>query len=428
MPQFPEDGSLLDDLPDDVEVIRHQPPSARRQRSFWEIASWFDVGPSGKVSFHTHDGADATDDTKSSVASTRDDEAVEAWASSSIDPLVALHERVGFSAIFSSFSPISNHRVARVVAARTGLPWVADFRDLWTDDYRYHISDPEVYQSDRDEEVCILRSADSVIGVTPQQTRMLADRLLDESDSANSSFEDVASRFATITNGFDVCDFEACWSKPLQRNVRFVMSHVGRMDRKRVSEAFLSGLAQLSSWLGEHRSRFLFRVVGHCQPSTRERLVQTGIPCEFVDYLPHVEAISAMRHSDLLLVVVPKGRHADTTIPAKPFEYLATGRPLLLVGPSMGACAELISTTGGGQSVSHNPLEVFRALKSAYQIWERGDLARGCSRAMLTRFERENLAAALASQFDGVCGVPSGTPVVATGVSAGTAQVSGGLV
>ena len=415
MAQFPEDRTLLSDLPAEVEVLRHTPRRSISSRfgSLLEPSSWFGTDGTGKATVFRGVTSAWSRSVPSSCATSHgdspDDDDVERWATSSRDALLQLHEALGFSAIFSSFSPISNHRVAMMTAERTGLPWVADFRDLWTDDYRYPDSDRARFRRDRAEELRILRAADTVIGVTPQQTRMLRDHYDEGSagfsggSSTAGHAEAGATRFLTITNGFDDEDFGEAWSRPLARNVRFVMSHIGRLDRRRVSDGFLRGLAQMAAWLGDRRCRFLFRVVGHCLPSTRELLRRTGIACEFTGYQPHGEAIESMRASDLLLVVVPRGRHADTTIPAKPFEYLATGRPILLVGPAMGACAELVQATESGCVASHNPLDIFRSMRASFVRWERGELVRGCDRSRLSRFRRVNLASMLARELDGIC-------------------------
>ena len=40
-------------------------------------------------------------------------------------------------AIYSTSPVPTAHLIARVLKWMTDLPWVADFRDLWTEDYRY---------------------------------------------------------------------------------------------------------------------------------------------------------------------------------------------------------------------------------------------------------------------------------------------------
>ncbi len=60
-----------------------------------------------------------------------------AWARRSVRPLMLMVEGDGIELLYSTYSPASNHLLALGLKRRTGLPWVADFRDLWTDDYRY---------------------------------------------------------------------------------------------------------------------------------------------------------------------------------------------------------------------------------------------------------------------------------------------------
>ena len=75
--------------------------------------------------------------------------------------------------LYSTYSPASNHLLALELKRRTGLPWVADFRDLWTDDYRYREPSAKRRAAHRRLEQEILDSADVVVGVTPTQTEIL---------------------------------------------------------------------------------------------------------------------------------------------------------------------------------------------------------------------------------------------------------------
>ncbi|MFQ5496194.1 MAG: hypothetical protein ACE5EX_12540, partial [Phycisphaerae bacterium] len=59
------------------------------------------------------------------------------WARSSADAARCLIEEEGIDAIYSTYSPASNHLLGLTLHEATGRPWIADFRDLWTDDFSY---------------------------------------------------------------------------------------------------------------------------------------------------------------------------------------------------------------------------------------------------------------------------------------------------
>ena len=60
------------------------------------------------------------------------------------------------------------------------------------------------------------------------------------------------------------------------------------------------------------------------------------------DYCPHAEAVEWMRSADALLLLLTDGPGADRVAPAKLFEYLAVGKPILSVLPE-GETASLVS-------------------------------------------------------------------------------------
>ncbi len=155
------------------------------------------------------------------------------WADASVRPLLRVIADVGIDVLYSTFSPASNHLLAMKVREATGLPWVADFRDLWTDDYRYREASAPVRSAHRRLEQEFLESADMVIGVSGRQRNILASHLPGHRD-----------KFVTITNGFDPEDFDGCsdHAEVATKGDRFVLAHVGRFDRWRTPDVFFEGL------------------------------------------------------------------------------------------------------------------------------------------------------------------------------------------
>jgi len=236
-----------------------------------------------------------------------------------------------------------------------------------------------------------LERADRVIGVTSTQTAMLANHVPEQHD-----------KFVTIRNGFDPADFAAASMPAHDDSKRFVLGYVGRLDRRRVPEAFLAGLKKLAHFLGDTKRRFVFRVVGHVGDSMRKALSDTGVFCEFLDYVPHAQAIFEMRSATALLVVVPMGTNSDTTIPAKPYEYLASGRPILHIGPEAGQCAALIRTCDAGVAVPVDGDRISCAMIGYFNRWQAGDTIQGCPPSRLAAYDRAKQTGRLADLLNTV--------------------------
>src|SRR5215471_18327497 len=96
-----------------------------------------------------------------------------------------------FDAIFSSSFPVTAHLVARRVHQEFGTPWVAEFRDLWTDLVRYDSRRRQML--DEATERAVLRGATELVSVSEGYAGILSGR--------------VGRRVLVITNGFDPADF-----------------------------------------------------------------------------------------------------------------------------------------------------------------------------------------------------------------------------
>ncbi len=311
------------------------------------------------------------------------------WARRSVGPLLRRLRTGSFDVLYSTFSPASNHWLALELKRQTGLPWVADFRDLWTDDCRYRESSPQRRAAHRQLEQQVLEQADIVIGVTERQTAILADHVPGQCD-----------KFLTITNGFDPEDFADLEHAGPRRDDEFVLSYVGRFDLSRTSEEWFTALKAFVERMGAQGSRFVFRVVGHLNKTAQAKLLATGARCEFVGYVPHREAVRAMCAADALLLYSPTGPNGDSVINAKLFEYLASRRPILAIGAKGGECERIVRACSAGLTVTFNERAILAALRRLFEGWKIGEAVPGARPDRLQPYTRAELTRRLAEAFD----------------------------
>ncbi len=311
------------------------------------------------------------------------------WARRSLGLLRARLSSEHFDVLYSTYSPASNHWVALELKRSSGIPWVADFRDLWTEDCRFHASSPAYRAAHRRLEQEILETADAVIGVSPRQTEILASHVPTQPE-----------KFLTITNGFDPDDFSHVPRGAKPKGDLFVLGYVGRFDLSQTPESWFSALHQFIDEIGPDREQFVLRIAGHVNRTAQAKLTATGARCEFGGYLAHRDAISAMCAADALLLCSPNGPNGDTIIPAKLFEYLATGRPIVSVGPTGSICEQILQTTNGGVSADFEMQSINHALHHVFDAWLSGFPTPGASREHVEKFSRERLTGKLASVFD----------------------------
>ncbi len=381
---LPYDPTLLDDLPPDADVRRWRGGLRGRLVERW-VQSIRRFGSAGTMV------ADALGWRLRKWNNDRGwpDEFI-GWAHSSVSSLLRLIERERIDVIYSTYSPISNHVLGSILQSRTGLPWVADFRDLWTDDFRYRVQDKTQREEERRLEQQILESADAVIGVSRTQATVLSDHV-----------PDARGKFVTITNGFDATDFEGVTRFPDRSKERFVMAFVGRFDRYRVTEDLLAGFAKFVRRLGDRRDRFVLRIVGHISDRTRRNIASTGVGHEYVSYVDHGTAVREMVSADaLLLSRESSGPNADSVICGKTFEYLASGRPILAVVPEGGESDRLVRRCDAGLTVTFDEELIAKALERLFRAWEEGRSLAGCPSNRLEPFSRIALTGRLAKVLD----------------------------
>lgn len=321
------------------------------------------------------------------------------WALRSDLSLRRMIRARGVRAIFSTYSPASNHLLASWLKRSTGLPWIADFRDLWTNDERYVTRSRLRRALDRRLEQRVLREADVVTATTDGQRDRLA-------EIANAP----ASKFRVITNGVDFADVDRARRSASARNSEaqrksFRLVFAGQLQSTSVTEDYFRGIGTFARASAQTGLRFEFRVVGQVSHSLQQEALRNGVRLTTTGYRPHVEAIREMLDADALLIPVPLGSNARWCVPAKTYEYLAARRPILVVGPADSALAKLVARFHGHRVVPRTAEAIADALMRLAR--RNASDSRACAdRTALAPFDRRALAGSLAELLNEVAPRP----------------------
>lgn len=244
--------------------------------------------------------------------------------------LVRMHR---FDLVYASAPPFSALRVAATLAREADLPWVAELRDLWTDN---HVCDVPAWRRaiDRHWEAGLLRSAAGLVTVSPP----LVDKL---------------QRFGRpvweVRNGCDPEDFV-----DLERPANYGgapdvldIAFTGNVyDRYYDVDAFCAGLALDAARGGRVRVHVAGRNSVALRAAAQFHGVDTAF--NFKATVPRTQALAMQRHADLLLAFLWGGEGQAGVYSAKLFEYAGAGRPVLAVG-TPNDVGELITSAGLGE-------------------------------------------------------------------------------
>ncbi len=293
------------------------------------------------------------------------------------------------SVLYSTSSPDSTHLAALVVKRLTRKPWIADFRDPWTERLTFCPPTPLHLGLHRFLEGRVVKCADRVVCTSEE---IVIDFL--------KKYPLIPrDRFVVITNGFDTEDFIK--GVPLRKE--FTITHTGNLTGKRNCVGFLEGLRMFLDRRPEARAATKVAFIGPRDRENEQKAEQLGLEdvVSFQDSLPHKECVRSQLSSHLLLLIEHYSRRGAMIYPGKLFEYAASGRPVLALVPE-GPASRFVRDTGAGEVVSTpDPGAVCDALSRFFSAYESGKPLTGIEdRSLLLPYERSRLTGQLAGLLD----------------------------
>lgn len=265
-------------------------------------------------------------------------------------------------AIISSSPPVISHLIARVLKDKHKIPWLADLRDLWSQNHNYQYS-PLRRALDRRLELKTLSQADALTTV--------AEPLAEKLRSLHRG-----KPVYTITHGFDE---EEVNNPPAPLTAKFTITYTGNIYRKRQNPAKL--FAALHDLIADGTidpDEIEVSFYGSGLGWLDREIKQYGLTSFVKQYepIPQHLAVEKQRESQLLLLLDWDDPQEKGVYTGKIFEYLGARRPVLATGGSKDdVVGELLDETKAGR---HAPTveDVKKALKELYGEYKlKGEVA-----------------------------------------------------
>jgi glycosyltransferase involved in cell wall biosynthesis len=243
------------------------------------------------------------------------------------------------SVLWSTFPIATAHSIGLTLQRRTGLPWVADFRDSMTEPH--YPRDAVVRQARLRIEEQTVRACARAVFTTAGAARMYAER-----------YPDIPpERWAVLPNGYDEETFrdaeERLGRGPGTRGP-LVLVHSGVLyPAERDPSAFFRAIASLKAdgAFPAQGVRVVLRASGH---DGEYRATIAGLGIEDVVHLepslPYRGALEEMLRADGLLLFQSAG--CNHQIPAKLYEYLRAKRPVFAMTDARGDTAGELRKAG----------------------------------------------------------------------------------
>ena len=268
------------------------------------------------------------------------------WACKAAARGIWLAARRKVDCVLTSGPPHVAHAAGLLIERATGLPWVMDYRDLWTED-RFQVKQrrwqPQLFGR---LERSANRRADAVVVVSPDYLERVVALCPGQP----------RDRYHLIRNGHDLPEDLIDRSLRPPRNERLLIHYNGT-----VQTGFPVGviLDLLDRFPPDRRPRFTFTGL---PASTQNAVVARGYQEWIRDLGPmgHRQSVEHCLNSDVLLVLANPDPVYRGTIPAKLYEALALGRHVLAIGGPDWDVAPLIEESRNGSMVGASDLEALR--------------------------------------------------------------------
>lgn len=287
--------------------------------------------------------------------------------------------------IFSSSPPHSLHLAARQLAQWSGLPWVADFRDPWTDAFW----DKDIKRTkwagrkNKALEYKVIRDASAVITVS----KAIQEQFQEKFAHAKS---------VVIPNGFDSEDFHFV----KKTNTQLSLVYAGHIAESQNPTHLFKALGGLPEDL---QDKVQVHFYGSMDQSVLDSIAQykIGRMIQLHGYVAHSEALKAVSQADVLLLLIPR-QHAKGIITGKVYEYLAAKNFILGMGDPKGDAGVLLRSCNAGQMFSYES-DLIPILRELITNWESGIPLIKIREEQVAKYSRYALTQELAQVFSELC-------------------------
>ena len=288
--------------------------------------------------------------------------------------------------IFTCSPPHSLHLIGRRLSSRSGLKWVADFRDPWTQAFYdkgiKRISWAE--QIHRNLEQAVLYKADVLTSVSTGVKTLLG------------SAPEITSKVKVLLNGYDPDDFNYVIKS---RSDKLRIVYTGHVAPTQNPINLWQALSELDTELLDD---FEIRFFGSTDKTVIERAHAMGLhrQIHFNSYIPHYRVIQEISNAEVLLLLIPE-TYSTGILTGKLFEYMGSQNRILGIGDPEGEAARLIKKCKAGHMYSYDH-NLKPPLLNIYRQWKEGVEFRP-DVACIKKYERRAITEDLATIFNDLC-------------------------
>lgn len=248
--------------------------------------------------------------------------------------------------IFASYKPANALVAASNIARALRVPWVAELRDLWTDNHYYAASGLKGW-FERRQERAVLSTAAGLVTVSEPLAEVLRGKY--------------SAPVETVYNGYDAGDYPDPRPEPAPGLPLRIVYTGDLYAGKRDPSPLFAALQLLGSAARDVRVEFY----GSDPAAVRPLAEHYGVADSVLVHgaIPYSEALRAQCLADILLFMLWHDPREKGVFTGKFFEYLGARRPLLTLGPEDNVAASAVVERNAGV-VANTPDDIAAHLRA----------------------------------------------------------------
>ena len=159
------------------------------------------------------------------------------------------------------------------------------------------------------------------------------------------------NKIHVIPNGYDEEDFNIP-SAPSSEN--FIVTYTGTIADNYNINIFFKALTKIKNQFSE--IPILIKFVGKTTPAIISQIAENKLESitEFISHVSHRESIKFIMNSTVLFLAIPDVENNEGILTGKLFEYLASRKPIINIGPVNGNAAEIIKECDAGKTFDYS--------------------------------------------------------------------------
>ena len=308
------------------------------------------------------------------------------WNKFALKKAIEIIQKYEIDTLITTSPPHSTQLIGLKLKNKTGVNWIADLRDPWTDIYYYKQMYHTIWAKKLDEkyETKVLETADFTIVVSKSIKKLFENKF----PHINKN------KIHVIPNGYDEPDFNFDLKSSKEE---FIITHIGTLSNSQDIDSFLSAFKQLSK--NNPSTSFLLRFVGNVSSLHQSRIKKLGLTriTKYYSHVSHHESIKFMMGSSILLLSLAKIEGNKGILSGKLFEYLAVQRPILGIGPPDGDASDIIKECNAGKMFDYVDMAgILNFLNPKLSKWKKDPSQVEKGNANFQKYARKNLTMQLA--------------------------------